>query len=83
MDTVRKGRGEQMRRRHSGGWDTALTSAGSNYVSTRTGGQKGVAETGTCISETNMQFHLISLSPTEKEKFKFTKTRSGRGPESL
>lgn len=66
MEAMGKGRGEQMRRRHSGGWDTALTSAGSNHVSTRTGGQKGVAETGACISETNMEFHLISLSPTGK-----------------
>lgn len=55
-----------MRRRHSGGWDTALTSAGRNYVSTRTGGQKGFAETGACISDTNMEFHLTSLSPTGK-----------------
>lgn len=61
-----KGRGERMGRKHSGSWDIAHTSAGSNHLSTGTGGQKGVPETGVCKPEMRVEFHLISLLPTKR-----------------
>lgn len=60
-----KGRGEQRGRKHSGSWDIAHASAGSNHLSTGTG-QEGAPETGVCKPEMRVEFHLISLSPTEK-----------------
>lgn len=53
-----KGVGEQTGRRHFGSRDTAQTLAGSSCVPIGKGGREGVAETGVCKAETNVEFHL-------------------------
>ena len=68
-------------RGYSGGRGLAQPQAGSNRVSAGTGAWWGTTDAGVYTPETDVKLRLTALSLSGKQRFKFTKTRRGKGSE--